>query len=257
MQQTTLTKPGSDIVQNNTTNTICGFPLSTTALAENLAIIDQLAESGKGGWVVTLNTEMLAKCAREEEYAALLRQADFITADGMPLIWASRHNGQKPIDGRTTGVDLIDRFLKRDVIPNFAIIGGVDPEATLRLYPNALESCTYLYRGMVDLSDDQMDEFARILQEKKTRIVFLALGVPKQDKVALAIRARYPEAVLLGIGGTFEILSPSGSRAPQWMQNNGLEWLYRFAKEPRRLWKRYLLNYPLGVSALLKDRLKK
>jgi len=252
-----LVKSSSDISPAITTNTICGFPISIADMAENLAIIDNLANTGQGGWVVTLNTEMLAKCARDEGYASLLRKADLITADGMPLIWASRHNGQQPINGRTTGVDLIDRFLKRDVVPNYAIIGGVDPETTLRQYPNATESCTYIFKGIVDLGDEQMDEFANTLKEKQTRIVFLALGVPKQDKVALAIRSRYPEAVLLGIGGTFEILSPSGGRAPMWMQNNGLEWLYRFLKEPRRLWKRYLLNYPVGVSALLKDLLKK
>lgn len=247
----------SEIVRNNTTNTICGFPLSTAELVENLAIIDHLAESGHGGWVVTLNTEMLAKCTKDPDYAALLHKADFFTADGMPLIWASQHNGQEPIVGRTTGVDMIERFLQKDEIPNYAIIGGVDPETTLKRHPNALESCTYIYNGMVSVTDEQMDEFASILRGKNTRIVFLALGVPKQDTVALQIRARYPEAVLLGIGGTFEILSPTGGRAPLWMQNSGLEWFYRFIKEPGRLWKRYLLNYPVGVYALIKDRMRK
>lgn len=220
-------------------------------------MIDSRVDNGEGGWVVTLNTEMLAKCSREKDYAALLRQADIITADGMPLIWASQRNGQTPIDGRTTGVDMIENILRRETIPTFAIIGGVDPATTLKRYPNALEACTYLFNGMVDLSEQQINEFASTLRETDTKFVFLALGVPKQDKLAIELRKHYPQAVLLGIGGTFEILSPDGGRAPEWMQKSGFEWLYRLVKEPRRLWKRYILNYPTGLSALIKDSLKK
>lgn len=244
-------------VNNLSTNTICNFPLSTAGLDENIEIIDALARSGSGGWVVTLNTEMLAKCAREKDYAELLSLADFFTADGMPIIWASQFNKQTPIECRTTGVDMIEHFLQRENIPNFAIIGGVDPEATLRLYPNSLQSCKYLFTGMVDLSDEQMNTFVKMLRTEKIQYLFLALGVPKQDKVAIKIRKACSEVVILGIGGTFEILSKNGGRAPEWMQRNGLEWFYRFLKEPRRLWKRYILNYPVGISALIVDRFKK
>jgi len=255
MQDKNLASTKTDLTQNRESNTICGFPISAVTLKENLAIIDTLADSGQGGWVVTINTEMLAKCSREKAYTLLLRQADLITADGMPIIWASQHNDQTPIKGRTTGVDMIEDFLQRDSLPNFAIIGGVDPAATLERYPGAREACTYLFTGMVDLSEKQINEFAGALREKKIRYLFLALGVPKQDYLAIEIRAKYPEAVILGIGGTFEILSSDGGRAPQWMQKSGLEWLYRFVKEPRRLWKRYMLNYPVGVSALIRGKL--
>ena len=84
-------------------------------------------------------------------------------------------------------------------------------------------------------------------------MVFIALGVPKQDRLAVELRRRMPHLVLLGIGGTFEILGPQGSRAPRWMQKGGLEWLYRLFREPGRLWRRYLINYPQGVWFLIKD----
>lgn len=257
MQHTNMTNYRANDSQNISSNIICGFPISTATLENNLKIIDALAESCHGGWVVTLNTEMLAKSTREEDYAALLKQADFITADGMPLIWASQYNGQLPIEGRSTGVDIVEAFLQRDHIPLYAIIGGVDPETTIKKYPNALKSCAYLFTGLVDLSEKQLDEFSNTLRDKNIRYVFIALNVPKSDKVAFGIRARYSEAVIIGVGGTFEILSPNSSRAPQWMQKSGLEWLYRFIKEPRRLWRRYILNYPAGIRALIKDKFKK
>ena len=78
----------------------------------------------------------------------------------------------------------------------------------------------------------------------------------KQDKLALQLRAQLPHLILMGIGGTFEILSPSGGRAPEWMQNSGLEWFYRLTREPGRLWKRYIVNYPTGIKMLVKDYFK-
>jgi N-acetylglucosaminyldiphosphoundecaprenol N-acetyl-beta-D-mannosaminyltransferase len=199
---------------------------------------------------------MLARCARDASYRDLIRQADIITADGMPLVWASRYQNTG-IAGRTTGVDLVDAYLRAPEIPPYAIIGGQDPMATLERYEERAQSaCRYIYDGRVDLSDGQLKEFAHSLEEQDVRTVFIALGVPKQDQLAVQLRARVPHLVVMGIGGTFEILGPSGGRAPAWMQVGGLEWLYRLSREPRRLWRRYLLSYPTGIGVLIKDCLK-
>lgn len=237
------------------TCTICGMPLSSGTLQDNLTHLLERIHSGDGAWLVTLNTEMLARGARDPGYLDLIRQADVITADGMPLVWASqKKNCDTPITERTTGVDLVEAYFALDNIPNYAVIGGVDPMVTIRQYAtSAQDACRYLFNGMVTLEETQIDEFVEALTQNDVKTVFIALGVPKQDKLALALRARLPHLILTGIGGTFEILGPQGSRAPQWMQKSGLEWLYRFAKEPGRLWKRYLVQYPLGIGMILKD----
>ncbi len=241
------------------TCTLCGLPIARARLQETLDGLLARIARGEGAWLVTLNTEMLARGSREPAYLALIAQADIITADGMPLVWASRRKGAgQAIDGRTTGVDLVDAYLRLPRVPAYAIIGGQDPMATLARYePAAREACRYLFDGKVDLGDAQLDEFARALKEREVRTLFIALGVPKQDRLALALRARLPHLVIAGIGGTFEILGPKGSRAPRWMQGAGLEWLYRLIKEPGRLWRRYLISYPAGIGMLLKDGLKK
>jgi N-acetylglucosaminyldiphosphoundecaprenol N-acetyl-beta-D-mannosaminyltransferase len=236
--------------------TICGFHLVRYGMQACLDDILQRARDGKGAWVVTLNTEMLARCARDASYQELIRQADIITADGMPLVWASRYKDEA-ISGRTTGVDLVDAYLRSPEMPAYAIIGGQDPVATLKRYaPAAMQACRYVFDGKVDLGDSQLTQFANALEEQKVRTVFIALGVPKQDRLALQLRARLPHLVVTGVGGTFEILGPEGGRAPRWMQRAGLEWLYRMGKEPGRLWSRYLINYPAGIRMLLKDCLK-
>ncbi|HEX5738543.1 MAG TPA: WecB/TagA/CpsF family glycosyltransferase [Hydrogenophaga sp.] len=243
--------------KSTTTDTckLCGLSITRASLQVTLdALLDRIAR-GQGAWLLTLNTEMLSRGARDPSYFELIAQADIITADGMPLVWASRRKGpDQAIAGRTTGVDLVEAYLRLPTIPAFAIIGGQNPKVTLQRFGTvAVQACKYLFDGKVDLSDAQLSQFAQALSEHEVRTVFIALGVPKQDQLALRLRARLPHLVLMGIGGTFEILGPQGSRAPQWMQNAGLEWLYRLAKEPGRLWRRYLINYPAGIGLLLKD----
>jgi len=251
------TQPNNGINKPTMTDTcqLCGLPITRASLQGTLdALLDRIAR-GEGAWLLTLNTEMLSRIARDPSYFELITQADIITADGMPLVWASRRKGSDhAIAGRTTGVDLVENYLCLPDIPAFAIIGGQNPKVTLQRYgANAVQACKYLFDGKVDLSEAQLNQFALALSLHEVRTVFIALGVPKQDQLALRLRARLPHLVLMGIGGTFEILGPEGSRAPRWMQRSGLEWFYRLVKEPGRLWRRYLINYPAGISLLLKD----
>lgn len=234
---------------------ICGLPVSRGDLGSHVQEITDRASRGDGAWLLTLNTEMLARGVRDPAYWNLVRKADIITADGMPLVWASGFKRQgAPIAGRTTGVDLVDELLRSSVVPRFAVIGGQSPLVTIDQYgPKAREACTFVFDGKVDLSEAQLQMFCDELNRSRAQIVFIALGVPKQDQLALELRRRMPHLVLTGIGGTFEILGPQGSRAPVWMQKGGLEWLYRLGHEPGRLWRRYLINYPRGIWFLLKD----
>lgn len=234
---------------------ICGVTVSCGDLDSHVREITKRAVQAEGAWLLTLNTEMLARGARDPAYWKLVGKADIITADGMPLVWAS--HCKRPgslIKGRTTGVDLVDALLRLDVVPRFAVIGGHSPVKTIELYGSrAIEACAFVFDGRVDLSDGQLDMFCEALGHHGVQVVFIALGVPKQDQLALELRRRSPKLVLLGVGGTFEILGPQGGRAPRWMQQGGLEWLYRLAKDPGRLWRRYLINYPLGIWTLFVD----
>lgn len=237
---------------------LCGLPVSRAPLQQTLE--DILARIGqkKSTWVLTLNTEMLARFTREPSYHDILSQADLITADGMPLVWASRFKGaDQAIPGRTTGVDLVDAYLRLPAIPAYAVIGGVDPAATLARYgESAVQACRYLFDGRVDLSSGQVQQFADALLEKKVRMLFLALGGARQDQLAFMLRKAVPGLVIAGVGGSFEILGPQGGRAPKWMQNAGLEWLFRLTREPGRLWRRYFVYYPAGLGLLLRDCFK-
>ncbi len=234
---------------------LCGLPISRANMKQTLdGLLDRISR-GEGAWLLTLNTEMLSRFTRDPGYRDLVAQADIITADGMPLVWASRFRGaDQTIPERTTGVDLVDTFLRLPQMPAYAIIGGMDPAATVARYGDAAQrACRYLFNGKVDLSDEQLHQFVSSLREQQVCVVFLALNVPRGDRLALKIRALMPELVITCVGGSFEILGPQGGRAPKWMQRMGMEWLYRLVKEPGRLWKRYLVHYPAGIGLLVKD----
>ena len=240
------------------TTTVAGFKVSTANLYDHIQYLKHCIDQGEGKWVVTLNTEMLAKASREKEYSSLLRQADFFVADGMPLVWAANIiNPQSKIRERTTGVDIVEAFLSDSFNFSYSIIGGFDPQSTISQFPKASERCKYLFNGRVSLSDERIEEFTHQLSNNNVQVLFIALGVPKQDKLASILRKALPQLIMTGVGGSFEILSKSGERAPKWMQNSGLEWMFRLSKDPKRMWSRYLLAYPRGIVVLFNSILRK
>jgi N-acetylglucosaminyldiphosphoundecaprenol N-acetyl-beta-D-mannosaminyltransferase len=235
---------------------VFGLPVSTASLEAHLQRLRRWMAARQGGWVVTLNMEMVARCARNPTYRARLEEASLVVADGMPVVWASRRQGKERIAGRTTGVELVERLLAGGSAP-FAVIGGRRSRAAVRAVCGARDGCRWIYDGPVDASDACVDFLHRRLRERDARIAFLALGVPKQDEVASRLWRRLPRTIFVGVGGAFEILGPGGRRAPAWMRDAGLEWAFRLAREPVRLAPRYLVRYPVGLASLGLDRVRR
>ncbi len=231
--------------------TICGFDVATAGREAIVAAIVAATTRGHGAWLVTLNLEMLARVRRDATYRDLLHRADAFVADGMPIVWASRWKRTvPPIAARCAGVDLVSDLLRHPTRPPTAVIGGDRPSIALARLGRTVE---HLDDGRIELTPAWIDGTAAALRAKSVRLVFVALGVPKADLVAQALRARVPGAIFIGVGGSFEMLGGLKPRAPVWLQEAGLEWLFRLAVEPRRLWRRYLLVYPVGAAWLLRD----
>lgn len=209
---------------------------------------------GKGGWVVTLNLEILSLCRLDPAYRSMIGSADYVLADGMPFVWASRvKKGVKAIPERTTGSDLSGELIRRFDRKKIAIIGGESPPQALKVLAVEDSEEVFIYDGIVDMSDEGIGRLIEDVKRHGATLIFVALGVPKQDKVATAFRAAMPDALILGVGGTFELIGGMKIRAPIWMQQSGTEWLWRLYVEPRRLWRRYLLLYWLGLGQLVDD----
>lgn len=238
-------------------STVCGYQCLALPPDQIPAFLVERLSAGLGGWVLTLNLEMVSRAAKDPAYGALTRGADLIIADGMPIVWASKlKRGVPAIPGRAAGVDLSTALIRATDPANIAVIGGENPKHALDALGIPDAANVYVFDGRVTADAATADLLATELRHHGSRVVFLALGVGKQDHLADLLRARLPGALLLGVGGTFELIGGQKKRAPRWMQRAGLEWLFRLMVEPQRLWRRYLVLYWSGAWLILRDLIR-
>lgn len=236
---------------------VAGFPIMAYRQAAFLARCHEEISRKRPCWIVTLNLEMVSRGRLDPEYNALLLKCDLIVADGMPLVWGSRlKRGVPSLPERLPGSDLTVELLRMVPAEKIAILGGQDPIVALRKLGISDAEKAYIFNGRIAASAEQADEFAAELNARGSEIVFLALGVPKQDRLAALLHSRLKQGLLLGVGGSFELIAGQLKRAPKWMRNYGFEWLFRLLQEPRRLGYRYLVLYWVGGFALAKDIVK-
>jgi N-acetylglucosaminyldiphosphoundecaprenol N-acetyl-beta-D-mannosaminyltransferase len=188
--------------------------------------------------------------ARESaKYRAALEEADLVTADGMPLVWMLRGLGARPAS-RVYGPDLTIAVLAAAQAAGIAVgFYGSSEEVLRRLvtkmrwrFPR-LQVAFRAAPPFRALSEEEDEAMVEAIAESGARILFVGLGGAKQDLWMAEHRGRVP-AVMLGVGAAFDFLAGTKAQAPRWMQSAGLEWVFRLATEPRRLWRRYLRHNP-------------
>jgi N-acetylglucosaminyldiphosphoundecaprenol N-acetyl-beta-D-mannosaminyltransferase len=237
--------------------------------------VDRVSEAGaiettleglrakQGGWICPVNLDVLRKAVREPETRRLVDQADLITADGMPLIWASRLQ-QTPLPERVAGSSLIRTLPPAaDAAGRTIFLLGGDPgvaaEAARQLVrdnPGMPLAGSYCPPFGFEHSPEQLGVIEAELAEAQPDIVFVALGFPKQEQLILRLRPRFPSIWFVSCGISLSYVSGDVSRAPEWAQRLGLEWLHRLAQEPRRLGRRYLLEGIPFFAVLLASALR-
>jgi N-acetylglucosaminyldiphosphoundecaprenol N-acetyl-beta-D-mannosaminyltransferase len=202
--------------------------------------------------------------AREsEKYRKALDAADLVTPDGMPLVWMLRGLGARPAS-RVYGPDLTLAVLSAAQAAGLAVgFYGSSEQVLSRLIEKLRWRFTSLDVAFAHappfrpISEEEDGEVVRAIAQSGARILFVGLGGAKQDLWMTEHRGRVP-AVMLGVGAAFDFLAGTKPQAPRWMQSLGLEWMFRLATEPRRLWRRYLRHNPrfafLAVKQILGAR---
>ncbi|GAA4104731.1 WecB/TagA/CpsF family glycosyltransferase [Nonomuraea soli] len=221
-------------------------PLTETQVVEH--VMKALA-GGRGGHVITPNVDICRAVAKDASLRKLVRRAELVVADGMPLVWASRLK-DRPLPERVTGADLIWSLSKasaREGHPIYLLGGppGVAAQAAEQLtaYHPKLKVCGFDAPPYgFETTVDGVARVRRRLATARPRVVFVGLGFPKQDLLIAQLRDAHPETWFVGCGAAISFAAGVQSRAPQWMQDSGLEWLFRLACEPGRLARRYLVN---------------
>jgi N-acetylglucosaminyldiphosphoundecaprenol N-acetyl-beta-D-mannosaminyltransferase len=221
-----------------------------------LRAIEALVERREGGAVFTPNVDHVVKASRNEPFRRAYDRVSLSLADGMPLIWASRILGC-PLPERVAGSDLLQPLLQLAARKRWRVylLGGAPgvAEQSARLLT---EEMGIIVAGWDDcrISSDGSDPGGASIERARAAradLVFVALGPPKQELWIDLARERIAPAVALGVGASFDFLVGKYKRAPRWMGAYGLEWLYRLSQEPRRLWRRYLVEGPrfIGIVA--------
>jgi N-acetylglucosaminyldiphosphoundecaprenol N-acetyl-beta-D-mannosaminyltransferase len=204
---------------------------------------------GSGGWIFPVNLDVLRKATRDPEQRRLIERAEIPTADGMPLIWASRVQ-RTPLPERVSGSSLAHTLTSaaREAGASVFLLGG-DPGVADAASAQLRQSCPGLRiagtycpsRGFED-SPEQLAAIEAAVADARPDIVFVGLGFPKQEHLILRLRPRFPGTWFVSCGISLSFLSGDVTRAPEWAQRAGLEWLHRLIQEPRRLARRYLVE---------------
>jgi N-acetylglucosaminyldiphosphoundecaprenol N-acetyl-beta-D-mannosaminyltransferase len=239
-------------------------PAHAVSLHEALDIIAERAARGEGGFVLTPNVDHISMAVRSAEFAAAYRRCFLSLADGMPLVLVSRLL-RLPLREKVSGSDLFEPLMARcarDGLPVFFL--GATPEAcdagTRKLqaaYP-ALR-ITGHDASRFDLEGDPAHALSVLHRARDlgTRVIVVCLPAAKQMMLC-RFEQEYRPALGIGAGASLSFYVGEVRRSPAWMSRSGLEWLYRLSSEPRRLWRRYLVDAAWTVPVLVRmavDRL--
>ena len=242
---------------------ILNVRVDATTYADATARVLAWAEQARSCYVCLATVNNIMEAHGSCEYRRVMREADLVTSDGMPLVWLLRGLGIAGTS-RVYGPDLTIAVLaaasERDIPVGF--YGGSEPVlakliATVqRLFPHLQIAYAYAppFRTLTTAEDE---EITLAIQRSGARILFVGLGGAKQDYWMHAHHGRV-HSVMLGVGAAFDFIAGTKPQAPRWMQQSGLEWIFRLCTEPRRLWRRYLSRNPhfaiLALAQLARTR---
>lgn len=230
--------------------TLFGLPIRRSTFGEAAEAILALSQDRVGAYVLTPNVDHVVKLHHDESFRSVYREATYIVADGMPLVWLSRLCGN-PLPERVTGADLFvdlcrqaaDRGLRVYLLGSAsqAIIERT-AEALKRRFPRLEIVGARSPSFGFEKNEGESKALVEEVRAANPDLLFVGVGAPKQEKWIYRYRHQLNAGVALGVGAAFDFVAGKVDRAPAWMQTLGLEWLFRISQEPKRMVRRYLVE---------------
>jgi len=240
---------------------LINFSVSTGKYQLFIDQITEMARQRQSAAVYFANVHMYIEAYKNDAFRELINKADMVTPDGQPLAWMLRLlYGIK--QDRVAAMDFMPDMLQRmqqEQLPVY-FYGGtqemLDKTAAFvsTAYPQLKVAGLYS-PPFRPLTPEEEDAIAEKINSAAPAIVFVFLGCPKQEKWMATMKGKV-NAVMTGVGGSVPVTIGMQKRAPKWMRNTGLEWLYRFFQEPRRLFKRYAITNSLFMWVMFKEFIK-
>ena len=240
---------------------VLGVKVSAIDIPTGLDIINSWVQAGEQNYVTITGVHGVMESQRNPSIRQIHNRAGLVTPDGMPLVWVSHLRGFKQVK-RVYGPDLMLALCGVSATHGYRhfFYGGGDGVGDLlaerlhALYPNLQVVGTYS-PPFRPLTADEDQAIVDQINQAKPDIVWVGLSTPKQELWMSSHLGRLNAPVMIGVGAAFDFHAGLKRQAPPWMQQRGLEWLFRLVTEPRRLWKRYFLNNPSFIALIIMQEL--
>jgi N-acetylglucosaminyldiphosphoundecaprenol N-acetyl-beta-D-mannosaminyltransferase len=224
---------------------VMGCHIDNLSMQETLQKIEGFIQARTPHQHVVVNVDKLVKAYRQPQLRAVINRCDLVNADGMPVVWASRLLG-RPLKERVTGIDLFEALMRRAAVKGWRVfLLGAREEVVhgvKTLYEGRLPALQVVgYRNGYWSAEEESQIVADIAVTRPD-LLFVAISSPIKEQFLDRYQAQMKIPFAMGVGGTFDVAVGRVKRAPLWMQHSGLEWFYRFAQEPVRLFRRYFID---------------
>ncbi len=241
---------------------ILGVLVDATSLRDGTAQIMRWISEGTQTYVCVTGVHGIMESQRQADLKVIHNSAGMVTADGMPLVYISRASGY-PNCGRVYGPDLMLEVCRESVPRGYRhFFFGSTSETLSRLtdrlrreFPGLQVAGAYA-PPFRPLTEPERHATINRINESSPHIVWVGLGTPKQERWMAEYRRYLQAPVLIGVGAAFSFHSGAVRQAPKWMQPLCLEWVFRLLMEPKRLWRRYLINNPRFLICLAMQYLR-
>jgi len=242
------------------TLSVIGFPVTALTFDAQIKLILKWASSHESKVVCVANVHMLTEAYWHPEFSSILKSADLVTPDGMPLVWMMKLMGAHE-QNRVAGMDILLSLCQLASLRKISVF-FLGSEATIlekmkvkleREFPE-LQIVGMEPLPFRPLTREEDDAIIEKIHASGAGILLVSLGCPKQEYWMHQHKEKI-QAVMIGLGAVFPVLAGVHKRAPLWIRESGLEWCYRLIQEPRRLWIRYLKTIPAFIWLALKQLL--
>ena len=222
-----------------------GCLIDNLSMGETLQRIESLIASGRPHQHVVVNVDKVVRASKDPELRRIINECSLVSVDGMPVVWASRLLG-KSLKERVAGVDLFEALVARAGEKGWRVFFLGAQEEVVRavadLYARKFPRLQVAgFRNGYWLPEEEPG-VVRLIADSRPQLLFVAISSPKKEEFLSRYQAEMRVPFAMGVGGAFDVVVGRVKRAPRWMQKCGLEWFYRFAQEPGRMFKRYFID---------------
>jgi N-acetylglucosaminyldiphosphoundecaprenol N-acetyl-beta-D-mannosaminyltransferase len=239
---------------------VLGIPLALTDYDRTLDWIDDTVRAQARGYICVAAVHTVMASQEDPELHESVLGADFTVPDGQPLVWAMNLLGHD-LSSRVYGPELMDRACARAAATGqrFYLYGGrsqgalVELARLLRIRHPGLQVVGGYAPPFRPLTDEEESAVIADIERCRADVVWVGIGVPRQEKWMARMRPKVSAPVLIGVGAAFDFHAGIVAQAPEALQRLGLEWAFRLSQEPRRLWRRYLRYNPRFVTGFARQ----